>query len=260
MPAKSSDFPLILACDTTQGACSAALYRDTLTSEPSVLASELLPMTKGHAEALMPMLQRVCKTAGKSMREIDRLAVTNGPGTFTGVRVGLAAMRGLSLALAIPLKAYGTLEVMAQASRASGPLIVAVDARRSVFYAQSFDAQKTPLSPPQALTGEQVLALVKEGDVTLQGSGSSLLMPAASSRFSAENAPDYPQAEVLGAMAAADLEWPAYDALGAPPEPLYLRAPDATLPNPDKFPSRAIPSRAISNSAIPSRAEPSTET
>jgi tRNA threonylcarbamoyladenosine biosynthesis protein TsaB len=240
MPAKSSDFPLFLACDTTQGACSAALYcGDPSAPETKVLASELLRMTKGHAEALMPMLERICKTADIAMRDIDRLAVTNGPGTFTGVRVGLSAMRGLSLALGRPLKAYGTLEVMAQASAARGALIVAVDARRSVFYAQSFDAQKNPLTPPQALSAEQVLSLVETGDVTLLGSGAAPLLEMQNSRFSAENAPDYPQAEKLAALAARDLDWPDYDPTARPPEPLYLRAPDAVLPNRDKFPSRA---------------------
>ncbi|MBT7279243.1 MAG: tRNA (adenosine(37)-N6)-threonylcarbamoyltransferase complex dimerization subunit type 1 TsaB [Rhodobiaceae bacterium] len=236
--------PLFLACDTTQGACSAALYRaSSNANKASVLASEVLPMTKGHAEALLPMLARVCATAKIDMQEIDRLAVTHGPGTFTGVRVGLSAMRGLSLALAIPLKAYGTLEVMAQASEAKTPLIVAVDARRSVFYAQSFDAAKTPLTPPQALTAEQVFALVETGAVGLLGSGADPLLASLknpeSSRFSAENGLDYPQAEKLAALAAADLDWPAYDAHACQPEPLYLRAPDASLPNPDKFPRRA---------------------
>ena len=229
--------PLILACDTTQGACSAALYQ--ASDKGAVLASEILPMTKGHAEALLPMLARICATAEIDMGDIDRLAVTHGPGTFTGVRVGLSAMRGLSLALAIPLKAYGTLEVMAQASAADGALIVAVDARRSVFYAQSFDADKTPLTPPQALSGEQVFALVEAGDVSLMGSGAGLLLETASSRFSAEKAPDYPQAEVLAGLAARDLSWPEYDASARPPEPLYLRAPDAVLPNREKFPARA---------------------
>ncbi len=223
-----SSAPFILACDTTQGACSAALYRD------DVLAHALTPMRKGHAEALMPMIQTLCVQADITPNQIDRLAVTHGPGTFTGVRVGLAAMRGLALALDIPLKAYGTLHVMAQARTEAIPLIVAVDARRATFYAQAFDAMATPLGAAQALDAAAVLALIENGEVGLMGSGADLLLADAPSRFFKTPAPDYPQSHVLAAMAAGDSEW---DNLTVP-EPLYLRPPDASLPNREKFPAR----------------------
>lgn len=225
--------PLILACDTTQGACSAALYQD------GVLAAQLTPMRKGHAEALIPMVEAVMGEA--AMGAIDRLAVTHGPGTFTGTRVGLSAMRGLALALDRPLKAYSSLEVMAQAAEAAafdGPLLVAVDARRDVFYVQGFDARRDALGEPQALSAEAALALMGDGAFGLIGSGATALhVEAERSGFKAGiiAAPDWPQAENLALLAARDEDWEA----PALPSPLYLRPPDATLPSREKFPARS---------------------
>lgn len=236
MPANTSDpSPLILACDTTQGACSVALWRDGL------LASQLHPMQKGHAEALMPMIETLCDDSGIEMGALDRLAVTHGPGTFTGVRVGLSAMRGLALALAIPVKTYGTLAVMAQACSDALPLIVAVDAKRDTFFTQGFMADGTAHGDPQALSAAAVSALAvtlaatseTKDAIALCGTGAPLLadaLNAAGVRFSPVDAPPYPDAAMLAAMAAQDADW---DNLPAA-EPLYLRPPDATLPDPSK--------------------------
>lgn len=224
--------PLILACDTTQGACSVAAYRG------GVLAEELTPMRKGHAEALIPMMERVMADAKLTMRDIDRLAVTHGPGTFTGTRVGLSAMRGLALALDKPLKAYGSLHVMALAAAHDGPVLVGVDARRDIFYAQGFDASRTPFGAAQALMGDAALALIGEDGFGVLGSGAPLLRDLAAAQgagVSVLDAPDWPQAAHLAALAAADADWDNPPV----PSPLYLRPPDATLPNPAKFPERA---------------------
>lgn len=227
--------PLILACDTTQGACSAALYQS------GVLAARLTPMRKGHAEALIPMIEAVMDEAGIAMAAIDRLAVTHGPGTFTGTRVGLSAMRGLALALDKPLKAYSSLAVMglsAEAAAFDGPLLVAVDARRDVFYSQGFDAQRHTLGAPQALSAEAALALMGDGAFGLVGSGATAVHAEAEKRGRKAHilaAPDWPQAENLAQLAARDEAWEA----PALPSPLYLRPPDATLPNREKFPARA---------------------
>lgn len=222
--------PLILACDTTQGACSVALYKQTLIGE------KLTPMIKGHAEALIPMIEAVLSETGYAMADIDRLAVTHGPGTFTGTRVGLAAMRGLALALQKPLKAYGTLEAMAQ--NISGPLLVAVDARREVFYAQAFDGQSQPLTPPQALSAQAALALLDDRAFSIIGSGAAHLSAIgknAGLHCAIGDGDIYPHAANVAALAHADANWEGTDM----PSPLYLRPPDATLPNRAKFPERA---------------------
>ena len=228
MPAKSSDAaPLILACDTTQGACSVALY------QAAVLASQFEEMSKGHAEALMPMLEGVLAETETARRDLTRLAVTHGPGTFTGVRVGLSAMRGLALALELPVKTYGTLAVMAAAHKyADDPLLVAVDAKRDTFYAQAFDAHGAAMSNPAALTAMQLAALAESTGadrMAVCGTRAALLTETWSG-FYASEAPPYPQAVCLAAMAAQDKDW-----LNLPlAEPLYLRPPDATLPDPEK--------------------------
>lgn len=235
--------PLILACDTTQGACSVALYRD------GVLAEDLSPMRKGHAEALIPMIDAVMANAHMAMADIDRLAVTHGPGTFTGTRVGLSAMRALALALGKPLKAYGSLDIMAQAVRDNTPVLVAVDARRDVFYAQAFDAPadhgtRMALSAPQALSQAAALHLMGGGAFGLIGTGAPVLHEAAESQGIAAHiisAPDWPDARFVAQNAARDDDWDAPPL----PSPFYLRPPDATLPNRDKFPARA-PSQASS--------------
>ena len=174
MPAKSSDpAPLILACDTTQAACSVALY------QAGILAAQCAEMSKGHAEALMPMLESVLAETETARRDVRRLAVTHGPGTFTGVRVGLSAMRGLALALDLPVKTYGTLAVMAAAHKyADDPLLVAVDAKRDTFYAQAFDANGEAMNDPAALTAAQLAALAQSTGaerMAVCGTGAPLL-------------------------------------------------------------------------------------
>jgi tRNA threonylcarbamoyl adenosine modification protein YeaZ len=151
-------------------------------------------MQKGHAEALMPMIETLCDDSGIEMGALDRLAVTHGPGTFTGVRVGLSAMRGLALSLAIPVKTYGTLAVMAQACSDALPLIVAVDAKRDTFFTQGFMADGTAHGDPQALSAAAVSALAvtlaatceTKDAIALCGTGAPLLadaLNAAGGRF-----------------------------------------------------------------------------
>ncbi len=218
--------PLILACDTTQGACSAALYQDR------VLAATIDEMGRGHAEALMPMLESLLNEAAIDRQELMRLAVTHGPGTFTGVRVGLAAMRGLALALDLPLKTYGTLAVMAAAHEfKEDPLLVAVDAKRDTFYAQAFNRQGAAMSDPAALSAAQLVTLAESSGaerMAVCGTGAPLLTAHWSGFYASYSAP-HPHAIYLAEMAAQDDDW----ADLPPAEPLYLRPPDATLPDPD---------------------------
>ena len=121
---------LILAFDTSQAACSVAIsYKDHL------LAKDFKPMRRGHAENLLPMIERVRNQADISYDQLDLIAVTTGPGTFTGVRVGLAAARALSLALDVSLLGVSTLEVLARAAviqvvEACSGIIASIDARR----------------------------------------------------------------------------------------------------------------------------------
>ena len=104
----------ILALDTTLGACSAAVARTgTGAYAPKVFSAYEL-RTREHAEAIVPMMTRVMDEAGLAYDELDAIAVTTGPGSFTGVRVGVSTARGLALALSLPLIGVTSLEVMAQ--------------------------------------------------------------------------------------------------------------------------------------------------
>jgi tRNA threonylcarbamoyladenosine biosynthesis protein TsaB len=122
----------ILAVDTALGACSVAVLDGA-----RVLAKRHVAMDRGHAEVLAPMVEETMREASLAFGELARLAVTTGPGTFTGQRVGLAFMRALKVALNIPCLGVTTLAAMAaQACEAGGVewAIAAHDARRGEFY------------------------------------------------------------------------------------------------------------------------------
>ena len=119
----------VLAFDTALGACSVAAW-----SEGEILAARHQRLERGHAEALMPMVEAVRAEAGLAYDEFDLIAVTVGPGTFTGLRIGLAAARGLALASGVALVGLTTLEVVAwgipEQVRGADPVLAVHDARR----------------------------------------------------------------------------------------------------------------------------------
>lgn len=208
---------IVLALDTCLGACSAAL-----TADGASLAWASEAMTRGHQERLAPMVREVLAKANIPAAAIDRIGVTIGPGSFTGLRVGLAFAKGLALALGQPCVGIGTLESLAASIPAGGGQAAAIDAGRGRLYLQLFDRGQ-PLRAPGILTVEAAAARLVElrgaGAVTLVGPGAALLAHAvADADLIALTAPC--------ALAVARL------AAGAPlaaPRPLYLRPPDARL-------------------------------
>src|SRR5262245_11974967 len=127
---------MILAIDTALDACSAAVLD---TTSGNTIAIESLPMQRGHAEALMPLLGRVMKESGIGFAGLDRIAVTTGPGSFTGLRVGLSAARGIALAAEKPVVGVTTLAAYAApavAANAEHPILSAIDARHDHVYFQ----------------------------------------------------------------------------------------------------------------------------
>ena len=96
----------VLAIDTALEACAAAVLD---TESAGIMAHESLAMQRGHAEALMPLIKRVMDRAGLAYAALDRVAVTIGPGSFTGLRVGIAAARGIALAAGKPAVGLSTL-------------------------------------------------------------------------------------------------------------------------------------------------------
>jgi tRNA threonylcarbamoyladenosine biosynthesis protein TsaB len=220
----------VLAFDTCFDACSVCVAQ---SREEGVveLASALEHFETGHAERLIPMIEEVMRAAGVAFEAMDRLAVTLGPGTFTGVRIGVAAARGLAVSAGIAVVGASSLAVMAEVARRELPdlprdvdLAVAVDARRGQAYAQLFGASGLEAkSPPQLLAIEAVSRL-GEGPLVVVGSAAeAAASPAKSSgrKVMARLPSLLPDAAALARMAFA------LPASQAPLVPLYLRPPDA---------------------------------
>ena len=214
----------ILAVDTALGACSAALLEDD-----RVLSRRWAAMERGHAEALAPMVNEVMREANFAFQALDRLAVTVGPGTFTGQRVGLAFMRGLRVALSRPLLGVTSLAAMAEQARteASASCAAAIhDARRGEVYVEVLGAHFSA----RLLTFEDACSALSDlrGKLILAGT--------AAARMGETLRTADVETQVSG-IVAPDAVWVARLALGMepgelPPRPLYLRAPDAKLPAP----------------------------
>lgn len=212
----------ILALDTALAACSVALVDTAGGARPM---AESVAMPRGHAEALMPMVARLVEAAHLPFTDIDRFAVTVGPGTFTGIRVGVAAGRGLALATGRPLVGVTTLEAYAAelaGEAGNAPIAIALDARRGEVYFQSFDAAGRPLSQAAALAPEAA-ALRLGADTLVAGSGARLVAAACSARVRllGRDLGPGPDPVVIARLAAAR---PLPE---RPPAPLYLRPADA---------------------------------
>jgi tRNA threonylcarbamoyladenosine biosynthesis protein TsaB len=217
-PARSCDVKL-LAVDTALGACSVAILDGN-----EVLAHVFEPMERGHAEVLAPMVEDAMRDAELGFAALDRLAVTTGPGTFTGQRVGLAFMRGLRVALHKPLLGVTTLATMgrqAQAETGLSPFAALHDAKRGEVYLLTSNA-----AAPAVLNFDDALSEVARlnGRFALAGTAA----PAAAAHL---------MNGVLSTVRQPDALWVARLAQtmpdsAAPPRPLYLRAPDAKLPVP----------------------------
>src|SRR6266700_7345174 len=140
---------LILAIDTALDACSAAVL-DTNASK--IIAQESQAMKRGHAEALMPLIARVMQASGIAFTSLDRIAVTTGPGSFTGLRVGLSAARGIALAADKPVVGLTTLTAYAApvvSQDAGQPVISAIDARHDQVYFQVVGGDGSALIEPR---------------------------------------------------------------------------------------------------------------
>src|SRR5438128_8131226 len=140
---------LILAIDTALDACAAAVLD---TDAAKIIAQESLPMKRGHAEALMPLIARVMKLADIAFTSLDRVAVTKGPGSFTGLRVGLSAARGIALAAGRPVVGLTTLTAFAApivSENSDHPVISAIDARHDHVYFQVVGGDGSSLIKPK---------------------------------------------------------------------------------------------------------------
>lgn len=219
----------ILALDTATSSCSAALWKNG-----GVRSHRLRAMAHGQSEALMGMVQDVLAEAACGFAELDLLAVTTGPGSFTGLRVGLAAARGLALARNLPCLGVTTLETVAhqvsENERAGKTLLVLLESKRDDIYAQTFSAGLEPLSAPEAVNPNDLVRLVSAAPTLIVGDaaerGASALAQAGV-KATISNAPGVPDAATAAMIAA--MRWRPGDK-PPPPVPLYLRPPDAVIP------------------------------
>ncbi len=214
----------ILAIDTALPAVSVCVMEDGAAAPE---ASETAAMERGHAEALLPMIDRVMARVEGGFSALGRVAVTVGPGSFTGLRVGIAAGRAIGVACAIPTVGVSTLAALA------APLIldekpervaVAIDARHGNIFFAAFEPDGRTLRAPCLISVREAVRSLGTGAVRLAGSSAPMLAIEAWSIGVA--------AEVAGATTAPDIAFVARlgllaDPALAPARPLYLKAPDA---------------------------------
>ncbi len=214
----------LLAIETSGSACSVAMRTgDLRAGQPP--AHEIMATSHGHATALAPMIARLAKATGIALTDLKAIAVSCGPGGFTGIRVGLATARAMALAIGCPIVGIGSFQALAAtAARSGGKLaarnLVVLDSRRGELFAIELGPDLHPLSPAALLTAEQIEARCGCGDVTLVADA-ELTQLAALGGFSAS----------ADAIAVAELAATRPD-LHQPAEPNYLRPPDISQPKP----------------------------
>lgn len=225
----------VLAIDTALAACSAAIFNAV---SGRILAADSLPMQRGHAEALMPLIARVMQRGELAFSEIDRVAVTTGPGSFTGLRVGIAAARGIALAAARPAVGVSTLSAFAAPHLAEDKtinVIAAIDARHEHVYLQIFGPNGRMVVAPRLAPLDEAVRVAGTAPCCVVGSAAQAIV---------DRLPKGAPAPVrLDPRDAPDIDWVAR--MGAvlpegqsPPKPLYLRAPDAQPQHAAQLPRR----------------------
>jgi tRNA threonylcarbamoyladenosine biosynthesis protein TsaB len=209
----------LLAIDTALDRCSVGV---AASGRPPVLVSETIG--RGHAERLFGMISAAISEAEQELKDLDRIAVTIGPGSFTGLRVGIAAARGLALVIGCPVVGIGTLDAIAEKARilaGNVPVLAALDAKRGEIYAQAFDGDGRALSEPEVGPAARFGSLLGDG-MAIAGSGARLVrreVNSAGAIIHEESAPDIAAVVRLGLAAATEPT--------GSPRPLYLRPPDA---------------------------------
>jgi tRNA threonylcarbamoyl adenosine modification protein YeaZ len=225
----------VLAIDTALAACAAAVID---TNRSTIIASETLTMVRGHAEAVMPLIARVMDAAQIEFSHLDRVAVTTGPGSFTGLRVGISAARGISLAAGKPAVGLSTLAGFAAphiAESDKSAVVAVIDARHEHVYLQVFGPGGRTMVTPRITPLREAVRAAMTGPARIVGSAAELLAAA------------WPRKEpppvLVEQLDSPDIGWVAR--LGAaaaeghgPPRPLYLRAPDAQPQDAARLPRR----------------------
>lgn len=214
---------ILLAIDTAANLCAAAVHDGNGERGRCVL-----DLGKGHAERLFEVIAAAQDEAGITYGDLGAIAVSIGPGSFTGVRVGVATARGLALALKIPAIGVSTLEALAEEARQTAgprPVLVAIRSSGDRLFVAGYDADGAPIHPPAAMTSPEAAGLITP-DILVAGSGAAAVAEAAGRPL--ETALDQNTADIA-AFARLGLAKSAAnpDIVGTRPKPLYLREADA---------------------------------
>ncbi len=211
---------MILGIDTSAAQCAVALLGAGPINDSNPVV-ELRAMERGHAEHLFPMIEKTLARAGIGYEGVGRIAVCTGPGSFTGVRIGVAAARGIALGRGIPvigISRFGALAAQTLEIGAGGPVAICLAGRGGTIYLQAFAADGAPLAAPEMATDTGLEAAIPPGCTRFAGDAAHLL--AGDSALLPDGLPD---PAVIARLA------DGRDG-AAPPAPLYLRGADAALP------------------------------
>jgi tRNA threonylcarbamoyladenosine biosynthesis protein TsaB len=212
----------ILAIETGSRACSVAIVKDAVT-----VAQEHVATDHGHATLLMPMIERVRSQAGCEYADLGRIAVAVGPGSFTGIRVGLAAAVGLSLASGVPAVGISSFQSVASfdsSERQGRRLFALLDSRREEPFLAELDAALGFLRPPAVVTLEELDAILTPArPLMLAGDAPAM------GRYTTQDGIGLRQA-APNALSVAQLAADPERRYDLPPKPVYIRPPDVTMP------------------------------
>ena len=226
---------LILAIDTSCGAASVAVVEGGLAEPLAVLSR---PMARGHADALAPMVEEAMRGIDGGFASLGRIAVTTGPGSFTGIRVGVAMARAMGVALAIPVVGVSTLAAFAApllSEPRAGIIAAAIDARHGSVYFQLFEASGRPLGPPRCDTPRECVRAIGAGPAWLAGDAAAIVGTEAHRAglpYDLDAARDTPDIVAVASMGLA------LDPSISPARPVYVKPVDAR-PNPAESIARA---------------------
>ncbi|MER9657777.1 tRNA (adenosine(37)-N6)-threonylcarbamoyltransferase complex dimerization subunit type 1 TsaB [Mesorhizobium sp. M0152] len=210
----------LLAIDCAASLCAACVYDAAAKRE---LGRQVLDLGKGHAEHLMAVIAEALKASAIQYGDLGAIAVSVGPGSFTGLRVGVSTARGLALALKIPAIGVTTLEALAAEAAAAfpdRPVLAALDAGREEIHAALYDEMSSLTYGPAVITLNDAVAMATENSSVLAGTAARQIAISAGRAF--ETGPETATADIVtyARLAAAKGE-------GERPKPLYLRGADA---------------------------------
>jgi len=220
---------IVLAFDVASSACSVAISR-----HGAVIAQHQEFRSSGQSERLVPLIETTMAEAALSYRELEAVAVTLGPGSFTGIRVGLATAKGLALAADLPVVGITNFVAVAagvpEGERLGRRLAVLLESKRADFYVQFFTSDLDPLTSPAAIAPAALENAFPPTPVLLVGDAVERALPALDSRkhgICVSSAPGLPDAAVIAAVAAS---LPLPEPNAPSPQPLYLHPPSVRRP------------------------------